>query len=570
MSPKQISLILSILAGSSIVEAADEIPAKPTRSLFSCLCCCFCSAPPEEPIKLTEFSYIPSSVTTLKRPSPCVLVPQDEDSEEEKHSTKSPSAHPLDLHSALGQLADAISDLSKPGNPIPDLDKLVSNIVVHLDLNFPPEVLSKDKELRGLLHDIRQGLNDIKSGFEFLKENNQDLETIEGLKNNIPCLTSLIGKALEMPDGSVRETKKTPESIFHLAKSSLSCCSLSARKTGVDLSCVLPETLEDFVLTRRTDSMTTKRILYNLIKNALLYSQKEADPSTEKTADSPITPSTPSVTLAIETQEIDHQWMAKFLVTDRGIGMSAKFMSESLFTEGAREGTTKQKGSGTGLNSCKELVENMGGNMGATSEGIGKGSTFWFTVPVTCVKSVFTNPAARKLHNQQLRMQALQDLALQDTQVLVVDDSGVSRQLLVQQCKRLGMRKVSGVGTVQDALDFTAQTPPSLVFMDTNLNDKDGVDGVELTKKIRESTPPQRRIPRTISISGDAQTPEQLKQNGMHGSLSKPFDQKRLRQLLEEHAEFALQPVPRSPITKKTAMLSPSHPEEPAGDTANL
>ena len=47
------------------------------------------------------------------------------------------------------------------------------------------------------------------------------------------------------------------------------------------------------------------------------------------------------------------------------------------------------------------------------------------------------------------------------------------------------MRKVSGVGTVQDALDFTAQTPPSLVFMDTNLNDKDGVDGESLMMGIK-------------------------------------------------------------------------------------
>ena len=103
MSPKQIYLILSILAGSSIVEAADEIPAKPTRSLFSRLCCCFCSAPPEEPVKLGTLRRVASYSPAAAGRTPLrVLVPQDEDSEEEEHSTKSPSAHPLDLHSALG------------------------------------------------------------------------------------------------------------------------------------------------------------------------------------------------------------------------------------------------------------------------------------------------------------------------------------------------------------------------------------------------------------------------------------------------------------------------------------
>ena len=69
-------------------------------------------------------------------------------------------------------------------------------------------------------------------------------------------------------------------------------------------------------------------------------------------------------------------------VKDDGIGIDAKdiyklFRIDVQFT---KLGTAKERGTGLGLNLCKELVEKHGGKIWAESE-VGKGTTFTFTIP---------------------------------------------------------------------------------------------------------------------------------------------------------------------------------------------
>jgi len=70
-------------------------------------------------------------------------------------------------------------------------------------------------------------------------------------------------------------------------------------------------------------------------------------------------------------------------VADSGIGMSAEDQAR-LFTQFFRSenpAVREQQGWGLGLNVTRRLVELQGGEMGVTSE-LGKGSTFWFTLPI--------------------------------------------------------------------------------------------------------------------------------------------------------------------------------------------
>ncbi len=70
-------------------------------------------------------------------------------------------------------------------------------------------------------------------------------------------------------------------------------------------------------------------------------------------------------------------------VRDTGIGISEEDQ-EKLFSQFFRSedpAVREEQGWGLGLNVTKRLVELMGGKIGVRSQ-LGKGSTFWFTLPM--------------------------------------------------------------------------------------------------------------------------------------------------------------------------------------------
>ena len=68
-------------------------------------------------------------------------------------------------------------------------------------------------------------------------------------------------------------------------------------------------------------------------------------------------------------------------VTDTGEGMPQDKVNQ-LFSKFKQLGASKEGGTGLGLVIAKGIIEAHGGKIGVES-AVGKGSTFWFTLPVT-------------------------------------------------------------------------------------------------------------------------------------------------------------------------------------------
>ena len=82
--------------------------------------------------------------------------------------------------------------------------------------------------------------------------------------------------------------------------------------------------------------------------------------------------------------EITNDSMLKVSIMDTGRGIAPEDV-EKLFHKFGRLDNSYQTvaesgGTGLGLYIVKSLVEKMGGTVGIYSEGLDKGSTFWFTL----------------------------------------------------------------------------------------------------------------------------------------------------------------------------------------------
>jgi signal transduction histidine kinase len=94
-------------------------------------------------------------------------------------------------------------------------------------------------------------------------------------------------------------------------------------------------------------------------------------------------------TLSIQVESAGHE--VRFSVKDTGAGIAPDHL-DSIFERFWQVTQRDQRGLGLGLFISKCIVEAHGGRIGVDSQ-VGKGSTFFFTVPVAGRPANLTNPA---------------------------------------------------------------------------------------------------------------------------------------------------------------------------------
>ena len=274
-----------------------------------------------------------------------------------------------DMMRASKYIADGHYDqrVQVPGNPVKDeMDELAQ---LALSFNQMAEKLSQTESMRlqligDVAHELRTPLTTIKGYMEGLIDGvlPDELEIYQQVLHEADRLQRLVYDLQELSrvEAGAYELHRKFISVQDLIADAVSRLQRQYDEKGVELITTIPEDLPPV----RVDKYRIDQVMINLLGNALQY-----------------TPSGGKVNITAERQNGE----ILISIKDTGIGISSEYLS-MLFTRFYRVDKSRSRaggGSGIGLTIAKFFVEAHGGRIWAESDGIGKGSTFSFTLPVT-------------------------------------------------------------------------------------------------------------------------------------------------------------------------------------------
>jgi PAS domain S-box-containing protein len=224
-------------------------------------------------------------------------------------------------------------------------------------------------------------------------------------------------------------------------------------------------------------------------------------------------------------------------VADTGIGIEPEALDRMFepFTQADVSTTRNYGGTGLGLAIARELIELMGGTIGAESES-GHGSTFWFELAFSAPVA----PDRRPPRPESLSVDA-RPLWLTAPLLLVAEDNAVNQIIAVAALERCGCR-VEVVNDGRKALEALSTRSYDAVLMDCQMPE---MDGYEATAELRRRESGDRHTP-VIAMTAHAMAGdrENCLEAGMDDYISKPMRRQQLIDTLQrwipQHTDTAV------------------------------
>lgn len=369
--------------------------------------------------------------------------------------------------------------------------------------------LLKGRYLTLLSHELRTPLNAIVGHAEMLKsiprEPKKHAELCDIIAGAAMSLSDLANQVLLQAKGETKPQELTAVNIANECQEIVDLLSPLAEQKKLDVTLDTTSLMAQDCL---VDKEALTLILKNLLSNAIKY-----------TLDG-------SVVVTIKSESVGSQYHSvQFYVSDTGVGLNDADLVTIFepFVTVASEQSVAQ-GAGLGLSLCKQLLENMKGELRVRSE-IGRGTEFFFELLLRegeAQTSKEKAPTARYTHHQQGGLAC---------SILVVEDNALNREVLQHYLEELGT-------TFEFAHDLAQATSKvtkrafDIILLDMHLPDGHGLSW--FVDELSAMTLPSS--PTVIALTGDAdETAQQTYlRHGITYCISKPVSPKTLVAVLEQ------------------------------------
>ena len=311
----------------------------------------------------------------------------------------------------------------------------------------------KDDFIAMVAHELRSPLTAISGWAEvFRRKAPTDLQRgVDAIARSCSTQSRMISDLLDVSRLRLGKLAMTMEPM-HLAEEivqAVEALRTSVEERGVDLK-VTTDSDERRAL---ADPARIQQVVWNLLTNALKFTEQGG-----------------SILVAVCSRE----GFLEVAISDTGQGMRADFLPLVFerFAQGDAASNRKRGGLGLGLAIVKQIVDAHGGTINAESEGLGKGSTFRFRLPLLQNSAVVD--AKRDLDPSAFPLSGLDVL-------VVEDDDEASRVLAVVLVDRGAKARVAR--DAEAALELVKARRPDVLVSDIGLP---GLDGFGLIREIRQ------------------------------------------------------------------------------------
>jgi len=382
---------------------------------------------------------------------------------------------------------------------------------------------AKSAFLANMSHEIRTPLNGIVGMAEMLEATCLDRPQREMtgiIRTSSESLIAIVNDILDLSkiEAGGIHLERIPFDLYVTIDNIIQLLTPSARAKGLNLEAIVAADVPRRV---EGDALRLRQVLVNLLGNGVKFTEKG------------------SVRLEVRAAGDPAERRAILCrVIDTGIGIDARIIPKLFapFTQADSAITRRYGGTGLGLAISRRMVTLMGGSIGVDSEP-GKGSCFWFVVPVGVVQEPLVPrlpecapPSAHAPPPEPILLSAAParapggaPLAPTRGRILIVEDNSVNQIVAVRAVTGLGYEAEVASGGDR-ALEACERGRFDAIFMDIQMPGIDGYATCAALRRREAREPGSRRTP-IIAMTANSLEEDQQRcfAAGMDDYLAKPL-----------------------------------------------
>ncbi len=256
----------------------------------------------------------------------------------------------------------AEEELKEAHKELQIMNETLENKVIDRTEQIQQLLKQKDEFIHQLGHDLKNPLGPLVNLLPILEKhstNQKDMEILEVIQRNVDYMKNLVKKTLELARLNSPNTVLNFEqvNVKDLVDDIIQQNSFLFETKHISISSNL-----SFDLIVSVDVLRFEELMNNLLSNAVKYTSNSG---------------------SVVIDGFFEERVLTISIQDNGRGMTPTQI-DHVFDEfyKADESRHNIESSGLGMPICKRIVEKHGGRIWAESEGIDKGSTFYFTIPL--------------------------------------------------------------------------------------------------------------------------------------------------------------------------------------------